>query len=206
MNRRIFFFAAALVFSSYSSAYTNTTPFSSFEVLDESDFFNLYSSPVLITNLYVKGDNAQPDSWIIRGYWGGTGFWEDVSFGYERGLDSPYPIERTGGSLNTTQPILAISTPDTLTDAVPLAVYTDQGFFGIVPNGPNDKFYPLYAVSGGSAVSTIYSINTVSLVPEINSTIMITVGLLLLLLAQRRRAQLPARRADEGCPTSRRYK
>lgn len=143
------------------SAYPISTPFSSYQVLDESEFFSRYTTPLLVTKLYDKGDNAQPNSWLIRGYFGGGGFWEDVTFAYEVGGTGPYPILRTGGSATTTQPVMAISMPFTLADPVPLAVYTDQGFLGIVPDGDDDRFYPLYPSVGRSAVTTVFSISTV---------------------------------------------
>jgi len=157
---------AVLLISPLATSYPISTAFSSFEVLSESEFFSRYATPEMVTSLYDKGDNAKPNSWVVRGYWGGGAFWEDVSFGFERGLDGPYPILRTGGSAITVQPTLAISSPDTLLNAVALAVYTDQGFFGIVPEGPDDKFYPLYPGPDRTSVTTIFSINTVTPIPE----------------------------------------
>ena len=128
--------------------------------LDEGDFFTKYKSPVLITDFYDRGDNLQPDSWVIRGAWGSGGFWEDVSFGYERGLDGPYPIVRDYSPPFGRTPSLSIMTPDTLTEMVSIAVYTDLGFFGIVPDSLSDRFYML-----PNAVTTIYGLYTVSPVP-----------------------------------------
>ena len=168
--------------SSGAFAYSIITPASSFEVLNEIEFFTHYSSPSLVTNLYDKGDGSHPDSWIVRGYFGGSHFWEDVSFDYERGLSDPYPINRTGGSTIITPPKLSILAPTSLNDAVAIAVYTDIGFFGIVPNSSSDKFYPLYPEPGMSAsVTTIYSINTVSPVPVPASVWLFGSGLLGLL-------------------------
>lgn len=181
----------ACLFSPFSSAYLITTDFSTFDVLNEQDFFARYSLGALVTDLYDRGDNAQPNSWIVRGHYGGGQFWEDVSFGYERGLSSPYPIRRVGPeNPNIPQPTLTIMAPDMLASAVPLAVYTDQGFFGIVPTGPQDKFYSLRPAPGdgtGPQVTTIFGINTVEAlaVPEPSAFLLLFAGLIGWPLARR---------------------
>lgn len=157
-----FLFLMSLVVPQSAVGYPISTSFSSYQVLNEAEFLSRYTISSLITDLYDKGDNGRPDSWVIRGYWGGNGFWEDVSFGFERGLPSPYPILRTGGSAITRTPVLAISVPDNMLTAVPIAVYTDQGFFGILPDGADDEFFPLYPAPGREAVTTIFSIHTVT--------------------------------------------
>lgn len=181
----------ACLFSPFSSAYLITTDFSTFDVLSEQDFFARYHSPTLVTDLYDRGDGTHPDSWIVRGHYGGGSFWEDVSFGFERGLPSPYPILRVlVGGWNIPQPTQTIMAPHTLASAVPLAVYTDQGFFGIVPTGPQDKFYVLRPASGdgvGPQVNTIYSISTVEAlaVPEPSVFLLLCAGLIGWPLARR---------------------
>jgi len=136
-----------------------------FTILNETDFFQQYSDPVLVTSLSDKGSVS--DAWLVRGYTSGV-FWEDVSFGYERGLDSPYPIRLTVGHY------LSVNAP--FGSATPVAIYTDKGFWGIVPGNSSDIFYRLPGTTSISQISTVSP--APAPVPEPSTILLVATGLI----------------------------
>lgn len=106
-------------------------------IASEATFFTVYEKVSLVTNLYWAGDGSCPGSWVVRGYKDG-GFWNRISMG------TPYPIK-----LDPRGPAiyrLSVMEPtDPSFESVPMAIYTDAGFRGIIPVTAADKFFPLYA-------------------------------------------------------------
>ena len=153
-------------------------------VLGAQEFLSSFSLSALVENLYTRGDGSHLDNWLIRGYYGGGFFWEDVSFQAERGGVGAYPILLDGGNyLTVTAPL------DPAISAVPLAIYTNLGFSGIVSDGANDKFYPL---PGVTEIYGIYVATTVP-IPEPHIWTMTILGLGVTgLAARRRKATAPA--------------
>lgn len=153
------------LFAQYSSA---AVDFSWSPVItNEASFFSTYSNPVLVTDIYHKGDGSHPNSWIVRSSKPGFGFWEDLKYG------NPYPLRiADGGGINGYT--LSILEPESSSIASrPIAVYTDNGFMGFVPTAANDKFFQTTA----SEITAIY---TVSAIPEPSKYILVTIGLALI--------------------------
>lgn len=125
--------------------FSNSKSFS-FTILDEATFFTQYTKSALITDFCWNGDGSCPNSWIVRGYKGG-GFWNRVNAG------NPYPILLDpSGPSNYSLSLMAPSVSSF--SAIPIAVYTDMGFKGVIPSSQDDKFYPLYA----NEITAVYTV------------------------------------------------
>lgn len=119
-------------------------------ITNEANFFAVYEKDTLITNLCWTGDGSCPDAWVVRGYRDG-GFWNTVSVG------TPYPIKiDPNGPSNYRLSLMEPTDKAGTFAAVPVAVYTDVGFKGIIPNNSSSKFFPLYA----REITAIWSVTT----------------------------------------------
>ncbi|WP_036279579.1 MULTISPECIES: hypothetical protein [Methylomonas] len=109
------------------------------------------------------------NAWSVRGFFGSGQFWDDSSLGFERGLDTAFPILMTGGNLlSLLEPING--------DAIPVAIHTDNGFFGIIPDNETDGFFLLKGAREIYNIQSVTPIIPVS-IPDLVSMWLLGIGI-----------------------------